>query len=112
MYPATVSGLRSQLASAELSAALASSDASNARRDATRQRAAAADERVSGAIHEGAAAGFASVVMELRSQLMSSNADRDRLQDRVDDLVIERSALIAHCASLLAENDALRARSR
>ncbi len=106
----SIAGLRGHLASAESSAIYAQADAFRARREAAAYAAAAADETVAAATYAGAAKGHAAVSMDLRSQLMSTTADRDRLQDRLDDKTIENSRLIAHCTSLLAEVAALRAR--
>jgi hypothetical protein len=75
-----------------------------------RARDQAADAHGAAQIRSAALQAHAQVSRTTARQLADKHADCELLQDRVDLLEIERSQLLAHCASMLAEIDMLRTR--
>jgi uncharacterized protein (DUF3084 family) len=82
------------------------------RNRADRATAVAEDYEVASAVGSAAARVHARAAADRLADLLAANLQIECLQTRVDDLTAERSELIAHCASLLAEVEMLRAGTR
>ena len=78
---------------------------------ADRNAVVARDASVAARIYGAAADAHADGAARLRTMLLASDLNVERLECRVDELTSERSVLIAHIGSLLDELEMLRARA-
>lgn len=81
------------------------------RRRADRNAFTARYASVAASIHSAAAGAHADVAIRLRNQLLASDVNLERLENRVYELEGERSQLIALLSSVMDEVEVLRGRA-